>query len=71
MDAALRATGAWKPEELCIEPSRAAWAAYLDIYILAADGGLLDACLLASAASLRTLQLPSVEVNDQGNVCSS
>ncbi len=44
------------------------WAVFLDIYVLDADGALLDVCLLAAVAALLGLQLPRVEVNDQGQV---
>ena len=68
VDAALKAAKAFNPAQLCIEPGRAAWAAYLDMYILDNDGALLDACLLAAACTLRTLHLPQVSVTDEGNV---
>jgi exosome complex component RRP43 len=54
--------------QLCIDKGRAAWAVYVDIYILDADGSLLDACLLAAVAALSSLQLKPVEVDDRGNV---
>ena len=66
--AALKATKACDPARLCIEHGRAAWAAYLDLYILDADGALLDACLLAAASTLQALRLPTVCVTDKGNV---
>lgn len=44
------------------------WAVFLDIYVLDADGALLDVCLLAAVAALLGLRLPHVEVNDQGQV---
>ncbi len=66
--AALKAAKACAPEQLCIEKGNAAWAAYLDLYILDADGALLDACLLAAASTLRSLRLPSVSLTDGGNV---
>ena len=55
-------------EDLCIDPGRAAWCVYLDIYLLDAAGSLLDAALLAAIACLANMQLPSVTVNDQGKV---
>ncbi len=64
---ALRTAGAVKLEELAIDKSHA-WAVFLDIYVLDADGCLLDVCLLAAVAALLGLQLPRVEVNDQGQV---
>ena len=40
----------------------AAWKLLLDVYILDADGALLDACLLAAAAVLQCLRLPPAQV---------
>lgn len=55
-------------KQLCIADGKAAWLAYLDIYILDADGSLLDVSLLAAVAALQSLQLPRVAVNDEGAV---
>ena len=57
-------------EDLCIDPGRAAWCIYLDIYILDAAGALLDTALLAAIACLANMRLPPVTVNEQGNVIS-
>ena len=55
--------------QLVIGSGRAVWVAYLDIYVLDADGCLLDVCLLAAAASLASLKaLPSVSVDESGKV---
>jgi len=64
----LAAAGAVDLGDLCIEPRRAAWVAYLDIYLLDADGGTQDAALLAAVAALRGLRLPAVQVDATGNV---
>ncbi|KAK9836808.1 hypothetical protein WJX74_008486 [Apatococcus lobatus] len=55
-------------QQLCIEQGRACWVVYLDIIVLNADGSLLDACLLAAWAALRSLRLPSVILTADGNV---
>lgn len=55
-------------KQLCIDPGKAAWAAYVDVYVLDADGSLHDACLLAITAALSTLHLPRVVLNEEGNV---
>ena len=68
VSAALHTSKACDLAHLCIDCGRAAWAAYLDIYILDNDGALLDACLLAAAAALQMLHLPPASVNDEGNV---
>lgn len=65
--AALSSAGAVDLSELCIDKGHG-WAVFLDIYVLDADGALLDTCLLAAVAALLALRLPRVEVNDQGQV---
>ena len=55
-------------QQLCIDPGRAAWAVYVDIYVLDADGSLHDVCLLAMAAALSTLTLQPAVVDEAGNV---
>ncbi|KAL2632761.1 hypothetical protein R1flu_004240 [Riccia fluitans] len=54
--------------QLSITSGKSAWVAYLDIYCLNADGSLLDAALLASAAALMDLQIPTVSINNDGKV---
>ncbi|KAK9811510.1 hypothetical protein WJX72_005082 [[Myrmecia] bisecta] len=58
-------------DDLCIDPGKAAWVAYLDIYVLDSDGSLADVTLLAAVAALATLRLPHVAVTDGGNVVPS
>ena len=53
---------------LAIARGRAAWVAYLDLYVLDADGGLFDAALLAALAALSALRLPHVNVDEHGKV---
>ncbi|DBA84869.1 hypothetical protein WJX77_007920 [Trebouxia sp. C0004] len=71
ISSSLDASSAVHLEELCIDPGRAVWCIYLDIYILDAAGALLDTSLLAAVACLANLRLPHVLVNDQGNVVSA
>ena len=54
--------------QLCIDPGRAAWAAYLDVVVLDAGGSAADACALAALAALRHLRFPPVRVTEEGNV---
>lgn len=55
--------------KLAIPSGKTAWVAYLDIYILNLDGGLLDVCLLAAVASLASLKsLPSAVIGEDGQV---
>ncbi|KAK7863974.1 hypothetical protein R5R35_000084 [Gryllus longicercus] len=46
---------------LCVVPERLAWAVYLDAVCLNHDGSILDACVVAAVAALRTVRLPRVE----------
>ena len=60
VDLLLRASKAVDLSRLVIG-SEAAWVLYLDIYVLDADGSVLDACLLAAVAALASMKpLPSV-----------
>ncbi|RVE49526.1 hypothetical protein evm_005867 [Chilo suppressalis] len=47
-------------KDLCIVPDKLAWVLYCDIVCLDNDGSLVDACIIALMASLKTLCLPSV-----------
>jgi len=40
--------------ELCIEEGQMVWVLYVDMYCLDYDGNMMDACLLALAAVLKT-----------------
>ncbi|CAI5961368.1 unnamed protein product [Closterium sp. NIES-64] len=53
---------------LCIVPGKAAWAIWLDIVCIDADGALFDAALLAALAALSSLTLPAVDVVANGKV---
>ncbi len=66
LGAALRGGRVVDLRGLAIAQGRAAWLAYLDLYVLDADGGLYDAALLAALAALAALRLPSVAVDDAG-----
>ena len=71
ISSALTSSSALNLEDLCIDPSRAAWCLYLDIYLLDAAGSLMDAALLAAVACLANLQLPLVTISEQGTVVSA
>ena len=70
ISSAVEASSAVNLENLSIDPGRAAWCIYMDIYLLDAAGSLLDAALLATIACLANMRLPPVKVNEQGNVVS-
>lgn len=71
INSAVESSSALNLEDLCIDPGRAAWCVYLDIYLLDAAGSLVDAALLAAIACLANMQLPPVTINDQGKVVSA
>ncbi|KAI8471438.1 MAG: ribosomal protein S5 domain 2-type protein [Monoraphidium minutum] len=60
--------GALDTTQLCISRGAAVWVLYLDLYVLDAAGGLLDAALLAGLAALRDCRLPPVHLTPEGNV---
>ncbi|XP_026466146.1 exosome complex component RRP43-like [Ctenocephalides felis] len=48
-------------EQLCIAYDKLAWVLYCDMICLNYDGCLIDVCVAALSAALRTVQLPTVE----------
>lgn len=40
--------------ELCLFPEKLAWCLYADIECISYDGSLIDACILALTAALKT-----------------
>ena len=68
LNSLLATPGVLDREQLCIDPGKAAWAVYIDIYVLDDDGSLHDVCLAALTSALSTLRLPGVAVDAAGNV---
>lgn len=68
LGAVLEGGGVLDRRQLCIDAGKAAWAVYLDLYVLDADGSLYDACLLAALATLASLRLHAVTVDDSGRI---
>ena len=60
VDRALREIKAVALDKLVIEPGKAVWRIYVDIYVLNHDGNLLDASMLASMAALMTARVPAL-----------
>ncbi|KXZ47061.1 hypothetical protein GPECTOR_38g298 [Gonium pectorale] len=54
-------------KSLCIAEGKAAWRATLDVYVLDADGCVLDAALLAALAALRNTRIPAVRNTREGH----
>ncbi len=60
VDRSLREIKAVALDKLVLEPGKAVWRIYVDIYVLNHDGNLLDASMLASMAALMTTRVPAV-----------
>ncbi|CAH0628838.1 unnamed protein product [Chrysodeixis includens] len=52
-------------KDLCIASDKLAWVLYCDMVCMDNDGGLVDACLIALMASLKTLSLPTVTYDSE------
>ena len=61
IDRSLREIRAVALDKLVLEPGKAVWRIYVDIYVLNHDGNLVDASMLASMAALMTARVPAVE----------
>ena len=54
--------------QLCIAVGKACWAAEVSVYILNADGSVLDTVLLAVVAALSSAVLPPITTTSDGEV---
>jgi exosome complex RNA-binding protein Rrp42 (RNase PH superfamily) len=69
VDLLLKASMAVDLSKLVISSGKAVWVAYLDMYVLDADGSVLDACMLAAVAAIASLRpLPSMAIDESGEV---
>ncbi|AEM39600.1 3' exoribonuclease [Pyrolobus fumarii 1A] len=66
VDRALREIRAVALDRLVLEPGKAVWRIYVDIYVLNHDGNLLDASMLASMAALMATRVPAVRRTGEG-----
>ncbi|RZC35923.1 exosome complex component RRP43, partial [Asbolus verrucosus] len=48
-------------KSLCIFPDKLAWCLYADLICLDLDGSLIDACMIALIAALKSVTLPAIE----------
>lgn len=55
-------------QQLCIKPGKAAFKAEANVYVLNADGCVLDAVLLATTTAIRDLKLPAWKETKEGGV---
>jgi exosome complex component RRP43 len=53
-------------QQLCIKEKKAAWQVELDVYVLNADGSVLDAALLSVVSTLMDLELPPIKETQDG-----
>ncbi|MHA1204516.1 MAG: exosome complex protein Rrp42 [Candidatus Heimdallarchaeaceae archaeon] len=65
-DRAIRESHCIDLSKLCIVPGKYVWILFIDMYVLNADGNLIDAATLASLAALSTTKIPKVKINEEG-----
>lgn len=65
LDKAIRRSSAVDLESLCIVSGKKCWSIRVDVHILNADGGLVDACCIAAMAALLHFRRPDVTVNGE------
>ncbi|XP_015596811.1 exosome complex component RRP43 isoform X2 [Cephus cinctus] len=56
-------SGVLDPRNLCISKNKLVWVLYCDLICIDYDGSVMDACVGALMAALKTLTLPEVEHN--------
>lgn len=64
IDRALRELRAVPLEQLAIEPGKAVWRIYVDVYVLNHDGNVADAAMLAAMAALMATRMPALVKQD-------
>jgi exosome complex component RRP42 len=51
-------------EKLCIEAGKKVFVVFVDVYVLNADGNLIDAAALAAMSALMNTKMPNYEIKD-------
>jgi exosome complex component RRP42 len=64
VDRGIRESKAIDTEKLCIEAGKKVFVVFVDVYVLNADGNLIDASALASVAALMNTKMPNYEFKD-------
>jgi exosome complex component RRP42 len=64
VDRGIRESEAIDLEKLCVEPGKAVFIIFIDIYVLNHDGNLIDASALAALAALLNTKMFKYEVED-------
>lgn len=67
VDRGIRHSDAIQRTKLCIAEGSHVYLLFVDMYILADHGNLIDAGSLAAVSALLTAKLPNVEINEEGN----
>ncbi len=65
-DRAIRESHAVDLSKLCIVPGKYVWILFIDMYVLNANGNLIDTATLAALAALATTKIPKVRINEDG-----
>ncbi|MHA1302427.1 MAG: exosome complex protein Rrp42 [Candidatus Heimdallarchaeaceae archaeon] len=63
-DRAIRESHCVDLSKLCIVPGKYVWILFIDMYVLNADGNLIDAATLGALAALATTKIPKVRINE-------
>jgi len=64
VDRGIRESKAIDTEKLCIEAGKKVFVVFVDVYVLNADGNLIDASALAAMAALMNTKMPNYEIKD-------
>jgi len=64
VDRGIRESHAIDTEKLCIQPGKKVFVVFVDVYVLNADGNLIDAAALAAVSALMNTKMPNYEIKD-------
>jgi exosome complex component RRP42 len=64
VDRGIRESKAIDTEKLCIEAGKKVFVVFVDVYVLNADGNLIDAAALAAMSALMNTKMPNYEIKD-------
>lgn len=65
LEKAIRRSRAIDTESLCIVAGQKCWSVRADVHVLSYDGGLIDACCIATMAALYHFRRPEVSVDGE------
>ncbi|MAG19924.1 RNA-binding protein [archaeon] len=65
VDRGIRESNSIDMKKLCIKKKEKVWMVFIDIYIVNADGNLLDAAALASIAALKNAKFPEYDEKNE------